>query len=90
MYIINSVIEHLVTSNIANIALNISFYRLVRRSNQKNYIHINPWPARDSTCNSPLGMIGGKQTINFGEKCSWGNLAHEFMHSLGTTYYIFY
>ena len=28
-------------------------------------------------------MQGRKQTINFGEDCTWGNLAHEFMHSLG-------
>ena len=28
-------------------------------------------------------MQGGKQIIKFGEDCTWGNLAHEFMHSLG-------
>lgn len=57
--------------------------RLVKRTTERNYIHINPFPARESTCNSALGMTGGKQTINFGVKCSWGNLAHEFMHALG-------
>jgi len=56
--------------------------RLIPHTDEKNYVHINP-NTGEGTCNSPLGMTGGKQTINFGEKCSWGNLAHEFMHSLG-------
>ena len=56
---------------------------MVKRSNEKNYVHLDT-TLRGHRCSSPLGMIGrGKQTINFGEDCTWGNLAHEFMHSLG-------
>jgi len=56
--------------------------RLVPRSKEKNYVHIDSTPS-GHRCSSPLGMSGGKQTIKFGEACTWGNLAHEFMHSLG-------
>lgn len=35
-------------------------------------------------CSSPLGMRSSSYNhVEFGQYCSWGNLCHEFMHSLG-------
>jgi len=34
-------------------------------------------------CASPLGMQRSVNNVKFGPNCSWGNLCHEFMHSLG-------
>ena len=60
---------------------------MVKRTNEENYVHIN---THADPCTSWLGMQGGKQEIEFGALCSWGNLAHEFMHALGSNLvYIF-
>ena len=34
-------------------------------------------------CSSPLGKKSRYNHIEFGSGCSWGNLCHEFMHTLG-------
>ncbi|MEM7167503.1 MAG: M12 family metallopeptidase [Planctomycetota bacterium] len=58
---------------------NVSAVNFIPRTNETNYIRFN-----SSTVNSsPVGMIGGGQTINM---VSWGNIyiiAHELAHSLG-------
>lgn len=54
--------------------------RLVPRKSEQAYVYVNP---DGQGCSSPLGRQGRKQTIKFGLGCSWGNLAHELMHSLG-------
>jgi len=47
---------------------------------RKHYVYIN---ADADGCSSPLGMQSSYNNVNFGPDCSWGNLCHEFMHSLG-------
>ena len=61
--------------------LSIFFDRIVPRTNEKAYVHID---ASADGCYSSLGRTGRKQEIGFAPKCSWGNLAHEFMHALGS------
>ena len=60
--------------------LTLFHFRIIPHTDEANYVHINT----DTTgCSSYLGMVGGEQSINFAAACSWGNLAHEFMHALG-------
>jgi len=47
---------------------------------ERHYIKIN---TKAKGCASPLGMQGSVNMISFGPSCTWGNLCHEFMHSLG-------
>lgn len=55
--------------------------RLVKRSSEKDYVHIQ---TTDSGCFVwTIGNTGGKQVLNDGASCSWGNMVHEFMHKLG-------
>ena len=66
------------------ISLSISI-RLTERNDELNWIHIDT----DSIfCLSPVGMKGGRQNIRaggcLGEGGSFGKLAHEVMHSLGS------
>ena len=57
--------------------------RLVKRSGEKDYVHIQ---TTDSGCFVwTIGNTGGKQVLNDGASCSWGNMVHEFMHKLGIT-----
>jgi len=50
------------------------------KNEQKHYIKIN---TQADKCSSPLGRKPYFNEVKFGPRCSWGNLAHEFMHSLG-------
>ena len=34
-------------------------------------------------CTSELGYWNRGQALIFGTGCGWGNIAHEFMHTLG-------
>ncbi|MFN7935699.1 MAG: M12 family metallopeptidase [Bryobacteraceae bacterium] len=36
-----------------------------------------------TTCNSNVGRIGGRQTVNLGDGCSTGNTVHELGHTIG-------
>lgn len=48
-------------------------------SSQINYIEFVPGDG----CSSKLGMIGGRQTIELGPRCSMGTVIHEIGHALG-------
>jgi len=50
------------------------------KDQRSRYIYVNP---EAEGCSSPLGMQRSYNNVNFGPYCSWGNLCHEFMHSLG-------
>jgi hypothetical protein len=60
--------------------------RFKERSNQQNYLFIT---MEEDECWSYVGRVGGKdpkfskQPINFGHSCSYGSMAHEFIHALG-------
>jgi hypothetical protein len=53
--------------------------RLVRRTNQKDYIRI----FKGSGCYSALGRRGGKQEISLADSCSTGSTIHEIGHAIG-------
>jgi hypothetical protein len=63
-----------------------SCVRFHERSNQQNYLFIT---MEEDECWSYIGMAGGrdpnysKQIINLGQSCSYGTMAHEFIHALG-------
>lgn len=50
-----------------------------------NYIEFVRPPARNN-CSSSVGMIGGRQKVNLGDDCSFGNAVHEIYHALGVTH----
>jgi len=55
-------------------------YRLVKRTNQKDYVNIGDF----SGCWSQLGKRGGEQTMSLSKGCqSLDTVLHEFMHVLG-------
>ena len=55
-----------------------------RTSNNKNiypdYVNI---VSDENACWSNVGRRGGKQTLNLGDNCSFGNAVHEIGHTLG-------
>ncbi len=56
--------------------------RLVRRSDQPNYVHF----VRENNgglCFSSIGMIGGEQKIRVDDKCEAGTMVHEIGHAVG-------
>tara|TARA_R110002012_G_scaffold307412_1_gene512844 strand:+ start:1251 stop:2315 length:1065 start_codon:yes stop_codon:yes gene_type:complete len=55
----------------------------VPRTNQMNYIHVNP---SMTVNNSYVGMIGGQQVLNLASRFNHGIIAHEIAHALGFTH----
>ena len=55
---------------------------MVPRRKQKNYVFFR-WSGNNGPANSPVGMQGGKQTINIPGWASKGNTIHEIFHSAG-------
>ncbi len=53
--------------------------RLVRRTNQPNYVVFTP----SNQCSSYVGMRGGAQPIKLAPGCSLGNTIHEIAHAVG-------
>lgn len=52
---------------------------LVPRTNQSNYVQFT---RASNLCNSNVGMIGGRQDINYGD-CGFGGVVHEIGHAIG-------
>ncbi len=61
---------------------------------QNTTIQFQPWSGQGdyvefvrnsspSTCSSPLGRAGGRQTIQLGDQCGTGSVIHEIGHSVG-------
>ena len=78
--------SHIYSERIKHILFSLSIViRLTERNNEPNWIHIN---TVSFGCSSKVGMKGGRQNIRaggcLGEGGSFGKLAHEVMHSLGS------
>lgn len=56
--------------------------RFKLRENETDYVRFVR-ASSSGTCNSNVGRIGGRQTINLGDGCSTGNTIHEMGHSIG-------
>jgi hypothetical protein len=56
--------------------------RLVRRTNQTNYVRFVR-ENNDGLCFSSIGMIGGEQKVRTDDKCETGTLVHEVGHAVG-------
>ena len=57
-------------------------YRMVARTNEKDYIEI---VKANGVCSSSVGRVGGKQTLKLAAGCLYdiGTPFHEFMHAIG-------
>ncbi|XP_037084340.1 zinc metalloproteinase nas-8-like [Pollicipes pollicipes] len=54
--------------------------RLVPRTHQRDYVHVNP----SGRCSGKVGRVGGRQRISMPHWClNFGNVAHELMHAAG-------
>ena len=53
--------------------------RFVQRTNQSNYVNF----VRANVNNSPIGMTGGRQTLNLYNSNNTGIITHEILHALG-------
>jgi hypothetical protein len=53
--------------------------RFVQRVSEPNYVFFTP----GSGCSSPVGMVGGKQSIILAAGCGEGETIHEIGHSFG-------
>ncbi|MCC6362424.1 MAG: hypothetical protein IT165_02815 [Bryobacterales bacterium] len=54
--------------------------RFQPRAGEDDYVRIN---RAASGCNSAVGHVGGRQTVNLADDCSTGNTIHELGHSVG-------
>jgi astacin len=54
--------------------------RFQPRAGEDDYVRIN---RATSGCNSAVGHVGGRQTVNLADDCSSGNTIHELGHSVG-------
>lgn len=59
----------------------VSRIRFVQRTNEANYVQIIQ--STYSDCRSSIGMIGGEQTLWFGDGCTTPNAIHELGHVIG-------
>lgn len=54
--------------------------RWVKRSDEKDFVHFKEGPLN---CYSPLGKIGGEQTISLSTGCKKSQIIHEMLHTIG-------
>lgn len=55
---------------------------LQERTTEQNYVRFSTGTSTVA-CSSPVGMVGGPQTIRLPDGCSVGNAIHEIGHSVG-------
>ena len=70
------------TKPISFIVLFKTFFRIVDRNEETDYIDI----IQGYGCYSHIGRIGGKQDLSLGDGCARnvGTPLHEFMHAIGS------
>jgi len=58
----------------------VSNIKWEKRESEKDFVRFKSGPLN---CYSPLGKIGGEQTISLAENCKSGSIMHEMLHTMG-------
>ena len=81
----NVVLTYILDISHRNIYCQFTHYRLVGRTDQRDYVDI--FKGNPGQCYANLGRVGGKQPLSLGEGCpGTGVVTHEIMHTLGKNY----
>ncbi|RAJ08789.1 carbohydrate binding protein [Chitinophaga skermanii] len=81
-YTINSAISATKRTTILNAIAYWESNTIVRftpRTTEANYVEF----MNSTGCSATIGMVGGRQTVNLADNCTYGNTIHEIGHTMG-------
>ena len=80
-YLINSDVKNIAEVKAAIETINkITNFKWIPKNKEESFVHFKKGALH---CYSPLGKIGGEQSISLSESCTTGSIMHEMLHTMG-------